>query len=147
MNTRKFGQELWEKVNVHPTFRLYPSDSQYAVEKIINSYARGTQLKLLEFRGSNLSKVFASMCSVAQSCPTLWDLIDCSPSSSSVYGSFPEKIVQWVAISFSRGFSRPQDQPSVSCSSCIAGGFFTAEPPGKPTIKRKENLTGIIILC
>ena len=42
---------------IPPTFRLYPSDSQYAVEKIINSYARGTQLKLLEFRGSNLSKV------------------------------------------------------------------------------------------
>ena len=52
-------------------FRLYPGDSQYAVEKMINSYARDAQLELLEFRGSNLSKVFASMCSVAQSCPTL----------------------------------------------------------------------------
>ena len=46
-------------------FRLYPSDSQYAVEKMINSYARDAQLELLEFGGSNLSKVFASMCSVA----------------------------------------------------------------------------------
>ena len=61
----KFGQELWGKVNLTPKFRLYPSDSQYAVEKMINSYARDAQLELLEFGGSNLSKVFASMCSVA----------------------------------------------------------------------------------
>ena len=46
-------------------FRLYPSDSQYEVEKMINSYARDAQLELLEFGGSKLSKVFASMCSVA----------------------------------------------------------------------------------
>ena len=32
----------------------------------------------------------------------------------------------------SRGSSRPGDRTCVSCSSCIAGGFFTAEPPGKP---------------
>ena len=33
--------------------------------------------------------------------------------------------------------SRPRDQTRVSCSSCIAGGFFTAEPPGKPYSFRK----------
>ena len=109
------------------------------MEKIINSYARDIQLELLEFRDSNLPKVFVSMCSVAQSCPTLWDPIDCNPSRASVHGIFPGKIVQRVAISSSRGFSRPQGQTSVSCSSCIAGGFLTAEPPGKPTIKKKKK--------
>ena len=37
--------------------------------------------------------------------------------------------LEWVAISFSRGSSWPTDQTRVSC---LAGGFFTPEPPGKP---------------
>ena len=32
----------------------------------------------------------------------------------------------------SRGSSKPRDRTPVSCGSCIAGGFFTPEPPGKP---------------
>ena len=42
---------------------------------------------------------------------------------------FSRQELEWVAISFSRGSSPPRDQ---ICISCIAGGFFTAEPPGKP---------------
>ena len=39
----------------------------------------------------------------------------------------------WVfAMLFSRGSSWPRDQACVSCSSCTAGGFFTAEPLGSP---------------
>ena len=38
----------------------------------------------------------------------------------------------WVAISSSRGSSQPRDTTHVSCISCTAGRFFTAEPPGKP---------------
>ena len=39
------------------------------------------------------------------------------------------KILEWVAVSFSRGSSRPRDGTWVSRT---AGGFFTTEPPGKP---------------
>ena len=39
---------------------------------------------------------------VAQSCLTLCDSVDCSPSGSSVYGIFQARILEWVAISFSR---------------------------------------------
>ena len=42
---------------------------------------------------------------VAQSCPTLCDPMDCSPSSSSVHGILQARILEWVAISFSRGSS------------------------------------------
>ena len=38
---------------------------------------------------------------VAQSCPTLGDPMDCSPTGSSVDGIFQEKVLQWVAIAFS----------------------------------------------
>ena len=36
-----------------------------------------------------------------------------------------ERILEWVAISFSRGSSQPRDWTYISCTSCIAGGFFT----------------------
>ena len=46
---------------------------------------------------------------VAQSCPTLCDPMDCSPPGSSVHGIFQARILEWVAISFSRGSSPPRD--------------------------------------
>ena len=46
---------------------------------------------------------------VAQSCPTLCDTMDCSLSGSSVHGIFQARVLEWVAISFSRGSSRPRD--------------------------------------
>ena len=53
-------------------------------------------------------------CSVAQSSPTLCDPMDYSPSGSSVHGILQARIVEGVAISFSRGSSRPRDQMHVS---------------------------------
>ena len=44
---------------------------------------------------------------VAQSCQTLWDLMDCSPPGSSVHGIFQERILEWEAIPFPRGSSQP----------------------------------------
>ena len=63
-----------------------------------------------------------------QSCPTLCDPLHCSPPGSSVHGIFQARIMEWVAVSFSRGSSQPRDRSHVPC---IAGRFF-AEPPGKP---------------
>ena len=51
--------------------------------------------------------------------------MDCSPPGSSVHGIFQARILEWVAISFSRESSWPKDQTHVSCVSCIAGRFFT----------------------
>ena len=67
-----------------------------------------------------------------QSCPTLCEPMDYSPPGSSVPGILQERILEWVAIPFPRGSSGPRDQTWVSCVCCIAGRFFTAEPPGKP---------------
>ena len=58
---------------------------------------------------------------VAQSCPTLCEPMDCSPPCSSVHGVFQVRVLEWVAISFSRGSSRPRDGTQVSH---IADGFF-----------------------
>ena len=56
------------------------------------------------------------------SCPTLCDPMDCSPPGSSVHGILQARVLEWVAMSFSRGSSRPRDQTQVSC---LAGRFFT----------------------
>ena len=44
------------------------------------------------------------------------------------------RILEWVAISSSRGSSQPRDRTSISCSFCIAGGFFTTKPLGKHSL-------------
>ena len=51
---------------------------------------------------------------VAQSCLTLCNPMDCSAAGSSVHGILQESILEWVAIPFSRGSSRPRDRTQVS---------------------------------
>ena len=55
--------------------------------------------------------------------------MDCSPPGSSVLGISQIRILEWVAVPFSRSSSWPRDRALISC---IAGRFFTAEPSGKP---------------
>ena len=59
---------------------------------------------------------------VIQSFPTLCDPMDCSPSGSTVNGILQVKILEWVAILFSKGSSLPRDWLQVSW---IVGRFFT----------------------
>ena len=54
------------------------------------------------------------MSEVAQSCPTVCDPMDCSVPRSSVHGIFQAIVLEWVAISFSRGSSWPRDRTQVS---------------------------------
>ena len=56
----------------------------------------------------------------AQLCPALCDPMDWRPPGSSVHGTLQARILEWVAFSSSRGYSRPRDQTCVSC---------TVEPP------------------
>ena len=56
----------------------------------------------------------------AQSCPTLYDPLDCSPWGFSVHGIFQTRILEWVAISSSRGSAQPRNQTQVSCVSYIS---------------------------
>ena len=59
---------------------------------------------------------------VAQSCLTLCDPMDCSPPGSSVHEIFQARVLEWVAISLSRGSSQPRDWTQVSCT---VGRCFT----------------------
>ena len=59
---------------------------------------------------------------VAKSCPTLFNPVDYSLPGSSVHGILQARILEWVAIPFSKESSQPRDQTWVSC---IAGRHFT----------------------
>ena len=75
---------------------------------------------------------------VTQSCPTLCDPMDCSPPGSSVHGILQARILEWVAISFSRGSSQPRNRTQVSS---IAGRFLT-NWGGGGCKNKKANRTG-----
>ena len=66
-----------------------------------------------------------------QSCPTFCNPMDCSPPGSSVHGDSLGKTTGVGCHALLQGSSRPRDQTRVPYGSCLAGGFFTAESPGK----------------
>ena len=80
------------------------------------------QVKLVKVRSYAVEKKEES--EVVQSYLTLClpGYLDCSLPGSSVHGISQARIMEWVAISFSRGSSRPRDRTQVSC---IAGRPFT----------------------
>ena len=80
----------------------------------------------------NITSFSEHACSVAQSCLTLCDVMDCSPPGSSVHGILQARILEWVASISSPGdLSHPGIEPLSLESPAMAGEFFTAEPPGK----------------
>ena len=71
-----------------------------------------------------------------QSCPTLCDPMDCSLPGYSVHGIRQARILEWGAMSSSRGSTQPRDPTCISCGSSIV---VTDEPLGKPCIYYKNN--------
>ena len=66
-------------------------------------------------RVKQLSSGSSMLFSVAKLCQTLCNPMDCSLPGSSVHGIFQARILEWVAISSSRGSSQLRDQTHVSC--------------------------------
>ena len=72
----------------------------------------------------------ATVCTQSfQLCPTVCNPMDYCPPDSSVHGILQARILEWVAISYSKGSSRPRDRTCISyvsyISYALAGGFFT----------------------
>ena len=76
------------------------------------------------------------VCAVAQLCPALCGPMDCSLPGSSVHGTLQTRVLEWAAISSSRGSSRPRNETHVFCT---AGGCFTTESSGKPHTHRPQS--------
>ena len=69
---------------------------------------------------------------VTQSWSTLRDLMNCSPLGSSVHGILQARILQWVAISFSRDLPDPGIESMVPVSPALQADSLPSEPSGKP---------------
>ena len=67
-----------------------------------------------------------------QLCPTLCDTIDCSPPGSSVHGILQARILEWIAMPFSRDLSDPRIEPTSLMSPALKAGSLPLAPPGKP---------------
>ena len=77
----------------------------------------------------NFCKNGMSSWSVVQSCPTLCDPMDSSLPGSSVQGILQERVLEWVAISFSRGSSQNRDPTS---SPTLQADSLPSESPENP---------------
>ena len=80
------------------------------------------------------------LCLVTQSCLTLCNPVDCSPPASSVHGILQVRILEWVAMSSSRGSSQPRDR--------LQEDSLLSEPSRKPKntgVGRLSLLQGIFL--
>ena len=71
------------------------------------------------------SRSLESESEVVQSCTILCDSMDCSLPGSSVHRTFQARVLEWVAVSSSRGPSQPRAQTRFPVSPVLAGGFLT----------------------
>ena len=83
------------------------------------------------------STLVSVMCVHAQACLTLCDPVDCSPPGFSVHGILQARVLEWVAISSSRGSSDPGIEPG---SPALQVGSLPSEPPGKHTCVVSVNM-------
>ena len=84
-------------------------------------------------------------CLVAQLCLTLYDLMDCSPPGFFVYGISQARILEWIAISFSRESSQPRDREPRS--PVLQEVSLPTGPPGKPerVIRIRQAKTSMMV--
>ena len=97
----------WTEACVQRQGSFMPQPRLNEAKQIISIFSKRVSLS----RGEELTPwdLPGKMSEVAQSCLTLCNPMDGSPPGSSVHGIFQARVLQWVAISFSRGSSHPRD--------------------------------------
>ena len=129
-----WGQMPWSLLFEKENIKIWLS-SLYYIERTTSFYYAIRTLPYVLF------KFLLWFCVlVTQSCPTLCDLTDCTPPGFSVHGILQARVLEWIAIPFSRGTSQPRDWTLVSC---LTGRFFTIWATGKSLILGKSLLSVI----
>ena len=103
----------------------------------LSLWSGSTASKTLDYQRTNPSRyqiMKESESEVTQSCATLCDPMDRSLPGFSVHGIFPARVLEWVAISFSRGSSQPRNRTRVSR---VAGRRFTLWPIQRKPLEYK----------
>ena len=76
-----------------------------------------------------------------QSCSTICNPMDCSPSGSSVHGILQARILEWVAMPAPGDLPIPGIKPAFSSSSALQADSLPTEPPGKPFSRWAHNFS------
>ena len=123
MQETQVGKIPWRRKG-HPTPVLLPgkipwTEEPGGLQRVRHDWAMITQYTVIQQSHCNTMTLWRE---VAQSCPTLCDPMDCSLPGFSDHGIFQTRVLEWVAISFSRGSSRPRNRTQVSH---IVGRSFT----------------------
>ena len=99
---------LWSNFYIF-SIDLFPS-ILFPVFIVAEPITNGTfSISLSYFSNSNVKVKSESKSEVTQSCPTLWSPMDCSPPGSSSHGIFQSRILECIAIFYSRGSFQPWD--------------------------------------
>ena len=116
--TYRWLTNTWKDAQYHSLLEKCKSKLQWDITSHLSEWPSSKSLhtinaaKGLEKRGHSYTVQFSS---VAQLCPTLCDPMDYNPQGSSIHGIFQARVLEWVAISFSRESSQPRDRTQVSC--------------------------------
>ena len=101
---------------------IYHTNIRLFIVNVEVNFSKSSNQHRLVLNQNQSDSTCSYCCSVTNSCPTLCDPMDCSLPYSFVRGVFQARILEWIAISFSRGSCWPRNQTWVSCT---AGRFFT----------------------
>ena len=121
-----YTEVLWVWVHYHTAQRAIPTGG---LEVPDSEWSRNVQ-ELQSWGLSSLNESHRVCVLVTRSCPLFVTPMDCNPPDSSVHGILQARILDLVAIPFSRGSSWPRDWTQVSC---IAGIYYLSHQ-GSPNI-------------
>ena len=136
-----------------PGSSVYGTLQARILEWVTISFSRGysqprgrTQVSRIGDRRFNLwatrEALYRCEGEVAQPCPTLCDPVDCSLPGFSIHGILQARILEWVTISFSRGYSWPRDLTQVSR---IGGRHFNLSANREAPVVHIYN--GVLLSC
>ena len=118
MRVKRIFTKKWSSLS----FWLWITTSQKEVTKIIMQLVHWNKKGNIIHVGYFSPSKYCCCCLVTKSCATLlcdpMDLMD-SPWGSSVHGISQARLLEWVAISSSRGSSPSRDWTQIYCISCI----------------------------
>ena len=124
-----FSKHFWSWIPIwlHLPLHSYPSHLSHCFKgETSSSFVKNSSHSHLASMSPPCSAIsfdlWEKKSEVTQLCPALCDPIDCSLPGSSIHGIFQARVLEWAAISFSRGSSWPRDWTWVSR---IAGRHFT----------------------
>ena len=107
------GNKIKEKGELYTPFFICKAVLSLLLESRDSSWQRPFQCAYSISNGSSINTL---MCwaKLLQLCPTLCNPVDCSPAGSSVHGILQARILEWVAMPFSKGYSWPRDRTCIS---------------------------------